>query len=93
MAATIDEILSDLSDYSDFEETGSVTRARSFITAAIRFLQQPSASADQGSSLGYTPAAIQEQLRIARAFVRANQASSSANSSVRFLTTRQGFRR
>ena len=64
MAATIDEILDALSDNADFEEVGSVARARSFITAARRFLSLPSSQSDQGSSLGYTPQVVQQEMAI-----------------------------
>jgi hypothetical protein len=92
-AATLTEILESLNDYSDYEEVGSVSRARSYVTAARRFLQLPSSSSEQGSSLGYTPAAIQAEIATARAYIAANADDSSATGAVRFLTAREGFRR
>lgn len=93
-AATVDQILDALNDYSDFEELGSAARARSFITAARRFLALPSTSADQGSSMGYTPDMVRREMEVARAFVQANPSPSSAdNSRVRFLVASEGFRR
>ena len=93
MAATIDEILDALSDNADFEEVGSVARARSFITAARRFLSLPSSQSDQGSSLGYTPQVVQQEMALARQYVAANQDPTSATSQVRFLSAAEGFRR
>jgi hypothetical protein len=93
MAATISEILDDLSDYSDYEEVGSVDRAKRFITAARRFIALPSSQSDQGSAMGYTPAVMQQELAYARQYVAANQAATSASSSVRFLSAAEGFRR
>ena len=93
MAATIDEILDALSDNADFEEVGSVARARSFITAARRFLSLPSSQSDQGSSLVYTPQVVQQEMAIARQYVAANQTPTAATSQVRFLSASEGFRR
>lgn len=91
-AATLSEILDNLNDYSDYEELGSVTRAKSFITAAKRFLQLPNSQADQGSSMGYDHASVRELLQHARAYVAANDESSSTNAGVRFFSFQQGFR-
>lgn len=92
-AATLEEILDALNDYSDYDEVGSVARARSFVTAARRFLQLPSSSAEQGSSLGYSPQLIQQEIATARAYIAANATDSSSASSVRFLSIGQGFMR
>lgn len=92
-AATLTQILDDLNDYSDYEEVGSVSRARSYVTAARRFLQLPSSSSEQGSSSGYTPQLIQEEIRLARAYIRANDTNvNSGNSQVRVLGIAEGFR-
>jgi hypothetical protein len=90
-AATLSEILDALNDYADYEEVGSVSRARSYVTAARRFLQLPSSQSDQGSAMGYTPQSIQNEIAQARAFIDA-QASASGGA-VSFLTAREGFRR
>lgn len=93
-AATITEILDALNDYADYEEVGSVARARMYVTAARRFLQLPTSSAEQGSSLGYTPEMIQNEIALARAFIAANATpTSAATSSVRFLSAGEGFLR
>jgi hypothetical protein len=92
-AATLSEILDALNDYSDYEEVGSVSRARSFVTAARRWLQLPTSSSEQGSAMGYTPAAIQQEIATARAYIAANDTSTAGNGAVRFLSAREGFRR
>ncbi len=90
-APTVTEILDALSDYADYEEVGSVERARSYVTAARRWLQLPSTSSEQGSSMGYTPAAIQAEIETARAFIIAN--SGRGRTAVQFLSARTGFMR
>jgi len=92
-AATLTEILDAINDFSDYEEVGSVQRARSYVTAARRFLQLPSTSSDQSSALGYTPQLIQAEIATARAFIDANANLSSGSSAVRFLSASEGFRR
>lgn len=92
-AATLDEILDALNDYSDYEEVGSVSRAKSYVTAARRFLQLPTSSSEQGSSLGYTPASIQSEIATARAFIAANDDTPSSKSAVRYLSASEGFYR
>ena len=91
-AASLSDILDNLNDYSDYEEVGSVSRAKSFITAAKRFLQLPSSQSDQGSALGYTHDSIQKELQYARNYVRANADLSSGTTSTRFLSVRSDFR-
>ena len=92
-AATLDEIVDALNDFSDYEEVGSVSRAKSYVTAARRFLQLPTSSSEQGSSLGYTPAMIQQEIALARAYIAANDTATSSNGAVRFLSASEGFRR
>lgn len=87
-AATVDEIIDALNSYSDYEEVGSVSRARSYITAARRFLALPSTSSEQGSAMGYTPQLIRDEMAIARSFIAANDGPSQ----VRFLGVEYGFR-
>ncbi len=94
-AATLDEILDSLNDYSDYEEVDSLARARSFVTAARRFLALPSASAEQGSSSSYSVGEVSAQLRSAQAWIArklASASTTSAGSSVRVLSTAEGFR-
>lgn len=82
-----------LHDNADFEETGSVAKARAYITAAVRFLSlEPMNQSDQGSSLQYAAQQINDQLKRARAFVAANDDSSTDTTRVRFFST-EGFRR
>jgi hypothetical protein len=91
-AASLTTILDNLNDYADYEEVGSVARAKSFITAAKRFLQLPSTQTDQGSSESYTPEMVRKELEFARQYVRANQSATATTSSVRFLGVGSDFR-
>lgn len=91
-AATLSEILDAINDYSDYEELGSVSRAKSFITACRRFLALPNSQADQGSSMGYDHPTVAGLLQDARDFVAANDTSSSSTSRVRFFSFSNGFR-
>lgn len=94
MAATIDEIFDALSDNADFEETGSVTKAKAFITAATRYLVlSPNSQSDQGSSLTINAGQIESLLQRARAFVTSNTSSTARTAKVRFLSAGEGFRR
>lgn len=93
MAATIDEVIDALSDNADFEEVGSVAKARAFITAANRFLiLTPSSQSDQGSSLSMGLPQVQSLLASARAYVTQADQSSAMTSRVRFLSAREGWR-
>lgn len=93
-APTVEEILDAIAEFADYEEENSVSRARSYITACRRFLALPSTSSDQGSSMGYTPQAIQAELDYARRWAAANDTSSSrTGANVRFLSAQDGFRR
>lgn len=93
MAATIEQIQDDLSDYADYEELASVSRARTFITACIRFLQHATQQADQGTSLVYDAQSIRELLKHARAFVQANDTGTDGRGvGVRTIGPSSGFR-
>lgn len=92
-APTVTEILDNLADYADYEEVNSVARARTYMTACRRFLALPSSSAEQGSSAGYTPQLIQQELDFARRWVAQNDTSSRSQGGSRFLSAKDGFRR
>ncbi len=88
---TLDEIKDALSRNADYEEVGSVAKARAYITAARRALsEQPSSAADQGSSVTFDIPLIRDEMTRAREYVQANENSTSG---VRFLTAKDGFRR
>jgi hypothetical protein len=85
----ISEIEASLLDFSDFEEAESVARAKSFITAAKRWLILRADSAThQSSSMTIGKAFVQDMLKRAQDFVAAN----SRNGGVRFLGVGKGFR-
>ena len=87
------DIETDLLDYADFEEGGSVARARTFITAAKRWLILcADSSSNQSSSMSIGKAFVETMLKSARDYVAANaETSGGASGRVRFLST-EGFR-
>lgn len=91
---TVQDLRDALWDNADFEEVGSVLKAKAYITAATRWLAlEPASQSDQGSSLAFAPDKVERIMQRARAFVASNTGSSSATSSVRFLSAGTGFRR
>ena len=91
-AATLDEILDALNDYSDYEEVDSLARAKSFLTAAKRFLQIPSSQSHNSASHSYSQASVQEMMRHARLFVAQKQAQAGSGG-IRNLGIGSDFRR
>jgi hypothetical protein len=84
----IADIESDLLEYADFEEVASVARAKSFITAAKRWLiLRPTSASNQSSSLSMDTTKVESMLRRAQDFVAAN-----SNGAVRFLGAGENFR-
>lgn len=81
MAATYTEVIDALSDNADFEESGSLTKAKAFITAANRFfILVPEETRNQeGHSARMSVSAIQELLNRARAYVAANETTNQAS--------------
>lgn len=93
MAATVDQICDAITDFADYEEVRSTDRARKYITACRRFLSLPANSSSGGGSLGYNQATIQAELDYARRWLAANDAATTAGTTVRFLSASEGFRR
>ena len=93
VAPTVDQVLESLGEYADYETANSVERARLYRDACRRFLALPSSSAEQGSSAGYAPQYIQQELEFARRWIAQNDTSSQSGGGSRFLSTREGFRR
>ena len=91
----IADIEADLIEYADFEEVGSVARARSFITAAKRWLiLRPESASNGGSSLSMSKSVVMDLLKRAQDYVAANAGSVSdgAGGRVRFLGVGRSFR-
>jgi len=89
-AYTPNDIIDNFNDYADYEEIGSVARAKSFITWAMRMLALPEETRRNQNALVYDKAVIESQLNAARNFVLANEQSSG--SSVAFFSV-ENFRR
>jgi hypothetical protein len=88
----IADIESDLLEYADFEEVASVSRAKSFITAAKRWLiLRPTSASNQSSSLSMDTTKVESMLKRAQDFVAAGT-PAGAGGSVRFLGAGSNFR-
>ena len=88
----IADIESDLLEYADFEEVASVSRAKSFITAAKRWLILRAESAsNQSSSLSIGKNYVEAMLKRAQDFVAAGTPANGGGS-VRFLGAGSNFR-
>lgn len=93
-APTIAQIYDTLIDYADFEEVGSVERARTFASAAKRYLLAvPQSQGDQGSSMSLSSAQIENILSRALKYIANSVAIATASSgNVSFLGVSSGFR-
>ena len=86
------DIEADLLDYADFEEVASVTRAKSFVTAAKRWLILcADSSSNQGSSMSIGKAFVESMLKRAQDYIAATATASGASPRVRFLSA-EGYR-
>lgn len=89
---TIADIEADLLDYADFEEVASVSRAKSFITAAKRWLiLRADSASSQSQSMSIGKAFVENMMARATAYVAANDSSASAGRT-RFLHVGSNFR-
>ena len=87
---TIAEIEDSLVDFADFEEVGSVARAKQFITAAKRWLiLRADSSSHQSSSMTIGKSYVQDMLKRAMDFVAAK---ASVGGQVRFLGPGSNYR-
>ena len=87
---TIAEIESDLIDFADFEEVGSVARAKQFVTAAKRWLiLRADSASNQSSSMTIGKSYVQDMMKRAMDFVAAN---ASSGGQVRFLGAGSHYR-
>lgn len=84
------EIIDNFSDYADYEEVGSVSRARAFITWANRLLALPEEVRRNQNAIVQDKAVILSQIQAARTYVLGNE--QSIGSSVAFFSV-ENFRR
>lgn len=91
----IADIEADLIDYADFEEVASVSRARSFATAAKRWLILRAESAsNQSSSLSIGKNYVEGMLKRALDYISVNAVNDGGSTAaVKFLGVTSGFRR
>jgi hypothetical protein len=84
----IADIEADLIDFADFEEVGSVSRARQFVTAARRWLiLRADTASNQSSSLTIGKNYVESMMTRATEYIAAN-----SNSHVRHLGVGRSFR-
>jgi hypothetical protein len=87
MAATYSEAADAYLDNADFEEAGSLAKAKAFVTACVRLaILLPSSASDQGSAQSFSTADIQSAKERAQTFIAAN----AQGSSTRFLSVNTG---
>lgn len=85
-APTLEEVKAALNDYADWEEVGSVSRAKSYVTAARRWMaMQVDAASNQGSSAQINKQWVSDTVNRAIAFISASDVSSASTSHVRFF--------
>ena len=89
---TLAEIEAALEENADFEEAGSVSKAKAFVTAANRWLiRRPESASDQASSLTIGKSFVMSLRSRAIDYINAN-AANSATSRVRFFSVESGFK-
>jgi len=88
----LETIYDEIIEFADFEEVASVARARSFVTAAKRYLiAAPMSQNDQGSSITLSVAQIENMMKRALDFI-ATKDTSSSYARVSFLSVGSFFR-
>lgn len=76
---------------ADFEEVGSVTKAKTFVSAANAWMILcPDSSSNQGSSLTIGKDFVDRLLKRAYSYIASND--TTGNGSVRFLGVADGWR-
>ena len=77
----------------DFEEVGSLAKAKAVVSAARAWMiLRPESASDQSSSLQMGKEFVAEILISARRYVAANSAGATATTGTRFLSVTDGFR-
>lgn len=95
MASSIEEIFENLNEYSNWEELGSVSRAKTWITYARKYLGLAAEVRDQHNDTRFDQRFISQEMLYARRWVAANDTSgdTGGNVGVRFLGVGSDFRR
>lgn len=89
---TLIEVQDDLVTYADFEEVGSVSRARTFVTRAKQWLILcADSSSNQSSSMSIGKQYVENMMARATAFIQSNAAASDSGRT-RFLHVGASFR-
>lgn len=80
------DVTQTLLDNADFREVGSVSKAKLFATAAVRWLiLRPSSTSGGGYSIQLNAEYVERMKNIAQAYIDANDTTNASASGVRFL--------
>lgn len=83
---TLDEVKSALNEYADWEEVGSVSRAKSYVTAARRWFQmQADSASNQSSSAQVDKQWVSAAVDRALAFIAVSDTGSASTARARFF--------
>lgn len=83
---TLDQVITALTTNADFEEVGSVAKAKAFVTAAKRWLiLAPASASKEGSSLSMNPQQVENLLKRAQDYVVANDTTGNRRPGARCL--------
>jgi len=94
MSYTNDTVEAALLENADYEEQGSIAKAKAFVTAATRWqILQPQSASNQSSSLSLDKAWVEAEKARARRYISVSESASGDNPSVRFLSPNNNFRR
>ena len=87
--ATVGTLIEELETVLDYEETGSLSKAKTVISLVNKLiLKRPQSSARDGSSIAYDMNQLENMRNDARIYIQASNRGRSA----RFLGPSQGFR-
>jgi hypothetical protein len=71
-------------DNADYEETGSVAKAKAFVTACRQLIGRPTKAGHGQASVEHSPDALREQMAYANEWLAANDTTNDASPGVRF---------
>lgn len=84
---TYDEIVTAYLDNADYEESASVSKCRSFITACRRLLLElPKQSSHTGASVSLNPELIADEMRRAQSWLASADTTANPNGGVRHIS-------
>ena len=92
VANSIEDLETAIETNASWEEDGSLSKAKAFVTAVRRYLMRyPNSSSNQSSSMSFDFNVIQSQLLLAKQYIALNDTASASNTRVRFFDA-SGYR-